>query len=311
MRVGHFLCGMALGAALIVPASSANAAEYGFSTYGFGSAAFGAGATPPPGTYITFVSGFYSGKTNATINFGGEVFNAGAKADFLQNAVNGLWVPERKLFGGQVGIAVTVPIGFLDLEAKISGPVTTVRRETDGLGFGDVTTRIQLGWEHGTFSHLFYTQVVAPTGRYKVGFAPNTGLNRPGIDTGWAFTWVEPTTKLQFNGSFGVTFNFENDKTDYDSGNEFHAEWAIGREVSQGLVIGVVGYSYRQFTGDTGSGALLGSYKGSVDAVGAGLSYTTLVGATPLVLNLRHYQEFGAEHRMEGNMTIFSGTVRF
>jgi hypothetical protein len=32
---------------------------------------------------------------------------------------------------------------------------------------------------------------------------------------------------------------------------------------------------------------------------------------TPLILNLRHYHEFNAERRFEGNETIASGTVRF
>src|SRR5262249_52267439 len=36
----------------------------------------------------------------------------------------------------------------------------------------------------------------------------------------------------------GVTFNFENTATDYKTGDEFHFEWAIGREIATGLVLG-------------------------------------------------------------------------
>lgn len=146
---------------------------------------------------------------------------------------------------------------------------------------------------------------------YDVGFSPNIGLNRPGIDTGWAFTYIDQGTKLQFNGAAGVTFNFENDATNYKSGNEFHFEWAIGREFAPGLLIGVVGYNYRQLTGDSGAGAVLGDFKGRVDAIGPGLSYTTLIRTTPLILNLRHYQEFHADHRFEGSTSIASATLRF
>jgi hypothetical protein len=32
---------------------------------------------------------------------------------------------------------------------------------------------------------------------------------------------------------------------------------------------------------------------------------------TPFVFSLRHYQEFNAERRWEGNSTIASGTIRF
>jgi hypothetical protein len=63
--------------------------------------------------------------------------------------------------------------------------------------------------------HTVYLQVVAPTGRYETGFFPIIGLH-------------DEVTKLQFNGAAGFTFNFENTATDYQSGDEFHFEWAIG-----------------------------------------------------------------------------------
>jgi hypothetical protein len=36
-----------------------------------------------------------------------------------------------------------------------------------------------------------------------------------------------------------------------------------------------------------------------------------VIGTTPVIFNLRHYQEFNAEKRWEGNSTIASGTIRF
>ena len=73
----------------------------------------------------------------------------------------------------------------------------------------------------------------------------------------------------------------------YQSGDEFHWEWAVGFECMKGLVLGVVGYDYRQITGDSGSGAKLGPFEGSVDAIGPGLSYTTVIDKMPVTLNLR------------------------
>jgi hypothetical protein len=57
--------------------------------------------------------------------------------------------------------------------------------------------------------------------------------------------------------------------------------------------------------------ALLGSFKGRADAIGAGLTCATVIGTTPLIFNLRHYQEFNVENRWHGNSTIVSGTLRF
>ena len=112
------------------------------------------------------------------------------------------------------------------------------------------------------------------------------------IDTGHL---ADKQTKLQVNGAAGFTFNFENTETD-KSGNEFISSGRWVSECTPGLVLGVVGYDYRQLTGDS-AGARLGPFEGSVDAIGPGLSYTTVIRQTPFVFNLRHYQEFNAENR--------------
>jgi hypothetical protein len=311
MRMQALSLRVLAGCLAVAAATKSEAAEYGFSTYALGGSSFGAGVMPPPGTYVTILSAYYSGDIGSNIDFGGVEINAGAEVKGFTSAANILYVPERKVLGGSLGLAITIPVGHIDAEADVNIGLLSASREVDGWGLGDINTRAQLGWQHGEFAHLVYLQAVAPTGRWQPGFSPIIGLHRPGIDTGWAFTWANQETKIQLNGTLGFTFNFENTETNYESGDEFHFEWAIGREFATGLVIGIVGYDYRQITGDSGSGARLGSFKGSVDAIGPGLSYTTLIGMTPFVFNLRHYQEFNAERRWEGNSTIASGTIRF
>jgi hypothetical protein len=311
MRAARFLLmATVAGCSWLVAATGARATEYGFSTYGLGGNAFGAGVTPPPGTYLTEATAFYSASIGATVNFGNVTLNPGAKVEAFSAATNILYVPERKVFGGNLGLSVTVPVGHVDIDATLGGPFG-LSRSVDGWGLGDVLPKVQLGWQHGDFAHTIYVLAVTPTGRWDPGFSPIIGLHRPGIDTGWAFTWTDKTKKLQVNGATGFTFNFENTATDYKSGNEFHFEWAVGLEFAPGLLIGVVGYDYRQLTGDTGSGARVGPFKGSVDAIGPGLTYTTLLGQTPFILNVRHYHEFNAQNRWEGNSTVLSGTIRY
>jgi hypothetical protein len=79
----------------------------------------------------------------------------------------------------------------------------------------------------------------------------------------------------------------------------------------QGLVVGVVGYDWRQLTGDSGEGALLGPFEGRVDAIGPGLSYTTVIDKMPLIVNVRHYEEYSAERRISGSMSIATVTLKF
>ncbi len=66
------------------------------------------------------------------------------------------------------------------------------------------------------------------------------------------------------------------------------------------LYVGLVGYGYYQLTGDSGSGATLGSNKARVYAVGPQAGYFFPFGGGKEYINLRSYWEFGAERRPEG-----------
>lgn len=246
----------------------AHAVEYAFSTYALGESAFSAGVTPPPGTYVSAVAGFYSGKIGSAVEFGTVILNAGAKADLFSGGLNVLYVPNEKLFGGNLGLSVTIPFGYVNYDSTIGVGSAAIFREVNGWGFGDVVPRVQLGWQQGEFAHTVYLEVITTTGFWEKGFEPIVSLNRTGIDTGWAFTWTDKQSKVQVSGTAGFTFNFENTATSYQSGDEFHWEWAVGLECMKGLVCGVVGYDYWQITGDSGSGAKLGSFEGRVNAVG-------------------------------------------
>ena len=61
-----------------------------------------------------------------------------------------------------------------------------------------------------------------------------------------------------------MTWSTRNPATDYQNGDAFTWEWAVGKAWTNGLKIGVAGYAYQQITGDSGSGAKLGPFKGRV-----------------------------------------------
>ncbi len=86
---------LALTCGLIANAPSSQAAEYGFTTYPLGSLAFGAGATPPPGTYVTDSISYFSGPIGGNIDLGGLVFNSGAKAEIFLEVSIFLVVPQE------------------------------------------------------------------------------------------------------------------------------------------------------------------------------------------------------------------------
>jgi hypothetical protein len=300
----------AFAAGFLPMTSASNAAEYAFTTYPLGVLAFGAGITPPPGFYVTDAVAFYTGSIGGNFDFGGRTFNAGVKADIFLDDANVLWVPSGKLLGGYFGASITVPAGWVDYQANATGPRgNTVSAETQGSGFGDTNVQFQLGWDGESFSDTFYLLGEIPTGRYHTGFYPIIGLNRPSLDIGWAFTYFDKDSKVEIDGAVGFMTSGENWDTQYQTGNEFHAEWAIGYKFDNGLEIGVVGYDYRQLTGDSGPGAILGPFISSGDAVGPGLSYSTKIGETPVVIQARDYEQYDTKHFFGGNAAIASFTA--
>jgi len=287
-------------------------AEYAFTTYPLGSYAFGAGVTPPPGTYVTDSISYFTGSIGGPIEIGGAVFDAGAKAQIFSEGVSILTVPETKVLDGQIGFLVSVPVSHINLEASGTGPLgNTITDRTEGWGLGDTILQAQLGWDSGEFSHTFHILGVLPTGRYQPGFYPLTGFNRPSLDVGWSFTYSEKNSKLQFNGAIGFMTSLENEATQYQTGDEFHAEWAVGYKFDNGLILGVAGYDYRQITGDSGSGAKLGSFIGTEDAVGPALSYSTLIGKKPVTISVRDYEQYNWKNFFHGNVSIASFTAAF
>ena len=75
--------------------------------------------TPSPGTYVTTAYSYYEATIGTAVDFEGVRLNAGARAEIFSSALNLLYVPERKLFGGNLGLSVTIPYGHVNYLAQI------------------------------------------------------------------------------------------------------------------------------------------------------------------------------------------------
>lgn len=117
---------------------------------------------------------------------------------------------------------------------------------------------------------------------------------------------MDPTTGIDVTNVVGVTFNTENEATNYKTGNELHWDWSISKTWQSGLSIGAIGYAYKQLTDDSGSGAVLGGFRGRVTAVGASLGYDFTIGKLPVSTRVRYYHEVQTVNRFEGNAGFLS-----
>jgi hypothetical protein len=177
------------------------------------------------------------------------------------------------------------------------------------MSFTDDLVVKRIAGTKGNFHYTLATLINVPIGQWELGNPVNVGFNRWVIDATGALTHLNPQTGVELSGAAGFTFNFENPNTDYKSGTEFHFESAAMLHLSQTFSIGVNGYALKQITGDSGSGARLGAFKGQVFAIGPALDYTFMVGQTPVATNVRYFYEFGVENRLQGHAGFLNAAI--
>lgn len=315
---------------------AANAAESATSVYLLGSKGPMAGFTPPPGVYVGELDYYYSGDASGTAALGVTLRRTGAasavgvpltlEADLGVHATahysipTVLWMTPHKIFGGQLGFSLALPVGRkvidVDIDARATitlpppiGTLTAGRHfdlQDKWFNFGDPIASALIGWHHGNLHTSLSTMVNIPAGAWEQRRLANIGFNHWAIDTTAAATWLDPKVGLEVSVASGVTFNFENPDTNYKTGTEFHAELAIMQHFSPAFSLGLTGYHYQQITGDSGSGAVLGDFKGKVTALGPGMTYNTIVGNVPVSTSLKWQHEFNVENRVKGDATMFT-----
>jgi hypothetical protein len=98
----------------------------------------------------------------------------------------------------------------------------------------------------------------------------NTGRNYWSFDTVAAATWFNQNTGTEFSVAPGIMVNTKNNATEYQTGAEFHVDFTANQFLSPAFAIGIRGYYYRQVTGDSGRGAILGDFQSESFGIGPG-----------------------------------------
>src|SRR6266536_252626 len=253
------------------------AAEYALGTYLLGASIPMMGFTPPPGFYLSDTVWAYQGTANPGRNlnfpFGNFTLSGRIKWDFLVNISTLSWITDTKILGGTLGFVATIPmpIGTMRdaVSAAVSGPLgnTVSRSLTESVwGIGDTAVAALLGWQEGNSHWNLVATGTIPTGVYDPNSIAILGFYRPSLDLKGAYTYLNPQTGLEISVALGMTFNYINTATNYQTGDEFHFEWDINEHFASGWSAGIGGYVYDQVTGDSGSGNRIGPFEGRVVA---------------------------------------------
>lgn len=304
-RVGAVV---AAGTALVVGAAEPGRAEEG----GAGHYLPGAMSTfvdvVPGRQAAAFLNAFtyYGGSVSATrkLQLGGEVV-VGVDAKVYADTTIVLVETGWDVLGADPAFAVAAPYVWVDVSGGVerNGRVVGTRDEADGWGDLEVLPLI-LTWKLGDVKLGPALAVYFPTGKYEVGELANVGRNYFTVSPFVFASWLSTTIGTEVTAFAGVDFNSENDATDYRTGHQFHLDGSIAQHLPLfgGFIgLGANGWYYQQITGDSGSGAKLGSFEGTTIGVGPVLSYAITLDHIDVVAEVKWLPELDVKHRLEGD----------
>jgi len=226
--------------------------------------------SPEPGLQV--VNGLFTQVANVDRAVLQGAVDSGIDLTVVLDIVGASYTFETPVLGGTYSIGAVIPFGYVDLDVSATGPGGGSAGVSDhSFNLADIgVIPLQLNWYVGNFHFKLAQAVFAPTGAYDTANLVNLGRNYWAFNTTSAVTWFNTSSGTEVSIAPGIMVNLTNDDTDYKTGNEFHVDFTVNQFLSETFSIGLRGYYYRQVTADSGSGAILGDFKGESLGLGPG-----------------------------------------
>lgn len=282
--------------------ASAMAAEGASSLYLPGAAGDIAMALPTkPGFQVSNAIFIQAGDVNRAVLQG--AVNAELELDIVLNFTGLSYTFEQKVLGATYSVGAIVPFGNAELEASLTGPGgRTLSAEGDTFALADsAIVPLEMKWALGNVYLELGQAVYLPTGDYDVEDRVNIGRNYWAFDTTGSITYLQPARGHEFSMQVGIINNLENDDTNYKTGAEFHLDFALNQFFSKQFALGIRGYYYKQVTGDSGSGAILGDFEGESFGIGPGFFWSPKSAGGKLVVIGKWIHDLTATNRLESD----------
>ena len=222
------------------------------------------------------------------------------------NQVSGLYTssnlllltPTYAMLTPSIGGQLELSVGFQAGNTTAADAGTTIADSMTAVG--DISPAITQKWTVGPHNFMGYLDGNIPAGSYSVSRLATVGLGRWAIDGGAGYTYFKEETGREFSAVLGLTYNFMNASTAYQSGIDLHLDLSASQFLTDDFYAGVVGYLYNQISGDTGSGATLGAFPSRVVGLGPQVGYNLSLGGRQVSLNARGYYEVAGQNRPSG-----------
>jgi hypothetical protein len=275
-------------------------------------------APTTPGNFLKPMYLNYNGSASVELPTAvGLAGNLDANVDTLALAA-GHTFATTVLGGAHYTIVAALPYAWLDISADVQTPLGTVPRDSKVNGFGDLTIiPAMLAWKEPE-SHWQYNlalPIYAPTGSYQVGRLGNPGLNYWTFDPVFSVVYSNPKSGFNALLNTGYAISTENDDTSYKSGDLLHFDGAIQQilPVGKGLMtLGAEGFYFQQMSCDSGSGAVLGCFKGRTAGLGPVIGYIQPFSKTEsLVVEFKWLFEMETKNRLDGDYIWLKVVYKF
>jgi hypothetical protein len=295
---------------------SAHAEEGGSGHYApGGNASFIDELPPNPGLAIANYFNFYDGDASVSKRLSvpvGGLITAGLDATAYSDTIVAFYKTPLKLLGGYYAVAVAIPYVWVEAKGEITGPLgNTITKRDRASGIGDILFYpFMIGWTglKGDLRSDVRLGIYAPTGDYDKGELANVGKNYWTFEPAISLSYMSSKIGLELTGFAGMDFNTKNAKTHYESGTQFHLDLTAAEHLPLfGGVIGVGAnfFYYQQISGDSGSGATLGDFKGRTLGIGPVISYITKIWGKDFAAEVKWLPELDVKNRLEGDYIWF------
>jgi hypothetical protein len=216
--------------------------------------------------------------------------------------------PGIEVFGAQYVFGATLVYGKVDIEGGLANDVGSVRVSDDKTSYGDITfVPGAFYWnDGGKFNYSWTFYVVAPVGDWDKDDLANVGLNYWTFETDVAINYLNESTGQDYSVVIGYGYNTENDDTNYKSGDEAHIDYNLNQFLSESWAVGINGFFYRQISGDSGDGALLGDFKGEASGIGPQVMWVPPKYKGDVALVAKWVHEFDSKNRIDGDHVFLS-----
>lgn len=212
-----------------------------------------------------------------------------------------------QLLGGSYAFGGVVSAIWTDVSGTLAVGNGT-RSSSDFLsGLGDLLLYpFMLGWKSldGDLKYDFRLGIYAPTGKYEAGSIVNLGKNYWTFEPTFTASWLSSRIGLEASAYAAFDFNTRNQATDYLTGDQFHVDATLAEHLpllGGSIGVGASAFYYQQVTADSGSGAVLGDFKGRTIGVGPVVSYAMQIGSVQGAVEVKWLPELEVKNRLKGD----------